>query len=120
MSGTERIDKYISELPQWQADLISLFRKLILAVKPDLKEEWKWSTPIWTGNKMIAAATGFKSHVKFNFLNGAKFADKDKNQLFNSGFDSKYHRGIDLKEGDKINKDELKRLIEIAVEVDRK
>lgn len=118
MTNPEQIDKYISELPKWHADWISMFRKLLLEVKPDLKEEWKWSTPVWSGNKMIAAASGFKTHVKLNFLNGAKFADKDESKLFNSGLDSKNHRGIDLKEGDKIDEAELKKLIQIAVDAE--
>ncbi len=116
MSGSEQIDKYVAELRTWQADFVSLFHKLLLGVNPKLKEEWKWNTPIWTGKRMICAASGFKTHVKFNFFHGSEFANKTK--LFNAGFDSKNHRSIDLREGEKIDHAALKELIKVAMEFD--
>lgn len=118
MTGSEQIDKYLGELPKWQSDFISTFRKLLLEVQPELKEEWKWSTPVWTGKKMICAASGFKSHVKFNFFHG--YAFENNTELFNGGFDSKQHRSIDLKEGNIIDESALGELIKVAVEFDRK
>lgn len=118
MTGSEQIDNYLLQLPKWQTGFISLFRKLLLEVKSDLKEEWKWNTPVWTGRKMICAASGFKAHVKFNFFHGSEFANKT--ELFNSGFESKQHRSIDLREGDKIDDTALKELIQVAVEFDAK
>lgn len=118
MTESKQIDEYITGLPKWQADFISQFRKLLLEVKPDLKEVWKWDTPVWTGRKMICAASGFKTHVKFNFFQGSEFASKTK--LFNAGLESKKHRSIDLKEGDKIDEAALRELIQVALEFDSK
>ena len=57
--------------------------------------------------------SSFKEHTKFNFLlNGALIDDTSK--LFNNGFDSKKSRTIDLREGEKIDNKELKKLIERA------
>lgn len=59
--------------------------------------------------------SAFKEHVKFNFFGGAGL--KDTHKLFNNGFDSKKHRSIDLREGDKIDEKKLADLITEAVTI---
>ena len=63
---------------------------------------------------MVFAMSAFKQHTKFNFiLNGALI--EDKNNLFNNGFDSKKSRGIDLREGEKVNTNQLESLIALSL-----
>jgi len=115
MNATEKIDKYIEYLPAWKKALLDSFRKFILEQKPDIIENWKWEVPVWSGKKPIAAASDFKDHVKFNFFNGASLVNT---KLFNSGLDSKKHRSINIKEGEIIDEDALKKLIAEAINYD--
>lgn len=99
MTSSQQIDDYLKDLPDWQKKYLENFRKLVHKVSPDVKEDMKWSVPVFSTNKkMICAMSAFKEHVKFNFFEGASL--KDKHKLFNNGFDSKKHRSIDLHEGD--------------------
>lgn len=113
-NSPNNVDVYLSELPDWQADNLILFRKLVHHVYPNIKEEIKWGVPVFLLNgKMIFAMSSFKAHTKFNFiLNGALL--EDKNKLFNNGFESKKSRGIDLKENETIDKNKLEELIKVS------
>jgi hypothetical protein len=110
-----KTDEYLASLPEWQNGNLALFRSLIHEVAPSVTEDFKWNVPVFLINgKAIFAMAAFKSHTKYNFMaNGALIDDSKK--LFNNGFDSKKSRGIDLQEGQKIMKEDLKLLIEMSV-----
>jgi hypothetical protein len=110
---TAQIDKYIAELPDWRGKRIEQLRKVILDATPDMVEEWKWNTPVWSANGSVVAVGAFKDHVKINFFKGALL--RDSNKLFNAGLDAKKSRAIDIFEHDDINVDALKDLIRAAV-----
>jgi hypothetical protein len=103
----------IAELADWRGKLLVRLRKLILDAAPDVTEEWKWNTAVWTSNGMMCAAGAFKDHVKLNFFKGASL--KDPKRLFNAGLDAKATRAIDFTEGGKIDESALKALIHEAV-----
>lgn len=86
---------------------------MILDAAPDMVEEWKWRTGVWTNKGMVCAAGAFKDHVKLNFFKGASL--KDPKGLFNAGLDAKVTRAIDFHEDDKIDAPALKSLIRAAV-----
>ena len=88
-------------------------RKLIHEADPELTEEWKWNTAVWTRNGLICAAGAFKDHVKVNFFKEASL--KDPKHLFNAGLEAKATRAIDFTEHDKITEPALKALIREAV-----
>jgi len=111
--GTPLITKQIAELGDWRGKLLARLRKLILDAAPDVTEEWKWGTAVWTSNGLVCAAGAFKDHVKLNFFKGASL--KDPKRLFNAGLDAKATRAIDFTEGDKIDESALKALIRAAV-----
>jgi len=111
--ASQRITNMIAELADWRGKLLVRLRKLILDAAPDVTEEWKWNTAVWTSNEMICAAGAFKDHVKLNFFRGASL--KDPKHLFNAGLDAKATRAIDFTERDKINETALKALIREAV-----
>ncbi len=113
MTPSKQIDKQIADFPDWRGKMLSDLRKLIHDADPDIKEEWKWGTAVFTHTKMVCAISAFKNHVKINFFQGA--ALKDPNKLFNAGLDAKAMRSIDFYEGDKIDEEELKDLIREAV-----
>ncbi|MEO5949506.1 MAG: DUF1801 domain-containing protein [Candidatus Saccharimonas sp.] len=111
----EKIDAYLSSLPDWQRINLELFRKLVHEVSPDMTEDFKWNVPVFVlGGKMIFAMSAFKMHTKYNFIaNGAML--KDPKKLFNNGLDSKKSRGIDLHAGETIDKVALTELIRSAI-----
>ena len=113
LTASQHIDKYIKELADWRGILLARLRKLILDAAPELAEEWKWDTPVWSYKGNVVAGGAFKDHIKLNFFKGASL--KDSNHLFNAGLDAKATRGIDFHEGDKIEEAALKELIREAV-----
>ena len=110
---SELIDKQIAELADWRGDMFADLRTLIHEADPDITEEWKWSTGVWTHNGMVCSVGAFGDHLKINFFQGAALADPQK--LFNAGLDAKKTRAIDLYDGDKIDEQFLQDLIRAAV-----
>ena len=113
MTASQQIDNHIQGLSDWRGKTMVRLRKLIRDAAPELTEEWKWDTPVWSQKGNVVAAGVFKDHVKLNFFKGASL--KDPNGLFNAGLDAKATRAIDFGEGDDINEAALKDLIREAV-----
>ena len=110
---SQHIDDFIKELGDWRGKMIARLRKLILDADPNLTEEWKWDTPVWSHKGNVVAAGVFKDHVKLNFFKGASL--EDPNGLFNAGLDAKATRAIDIAEGEEIDETALKDLVRTAV-----
>ena len=113
MTASQHIDSYIQQLPDWRGKMIARLRKLIREAAPELAEEWKWDTPVWSHKGNVVAAGVFKDHVKLNFFKGASL--DDPNGLFNAGLDAKATRAIDIQEGEEISEAALKDLVRTAV-----
>ena len=113
MNPSELIDKHIAELADWRGQMIARMRKLIFEADPDISEEWKWNTPVWSHQGLVCAVGAFKETVKMNFFQGAFIEDRHK--LFNAGLDAKKTRAIDFHEGDAVDESALKDLIRTAV-----
>ena len=113
MTASQHIDHYIKELNDWRGKMIVRLRKLVLDAAPELTEEWKWDTPVWSYKGNVVAAGVFKDHVKLNFFKGASL--DDPNHLFNAGLDAKASRSIDLSENEEFNESALKELVRAAV-----
>ena len=111
---SQRITNQIAELADWRGKMLARLRKLILEAAPDITEEWKWGTAVWSHKGNVVAVGAFKDHLKINFFKGASL--KDAHGLFNAGLEAKATRAIDLHEGDKINEAALKELIRAAVD----
>ena len=113
MNPSELIDKQIAELVGWRGQLVARLRKLILEVDPDITEEWKWDTAVWSHRGLVCSVAAFKDHLKMNFFQGAFL--EDPHHLFNAGLDAKKTRAIDFHEGDAVDESALKDLIRSAV-----
>ena len=113
VSASQQIDDLIAKLGDWRGELLARLRKVILAAAPELTEEWKWGTAVWTSNGLVCSAGAFKDHVKLNFFKGA--ALEDPKGLFNAGLDAKATRAIDFHVGDAVDAAALKTLIRAAV-----
>ena len=112
-SASQHIDNYIKELGDWRGRMIARLRKLILDAAPELAEEWKWDTPVWSHKGNVVAAGVFKDHVKLNFFKGASL--EDSYGLFNAGLEAKATRAIDIAENEEIDESALKALVRAAV-----
>lgn len=110
---SQLIDKRIAELSDWRGKTFVQLRKIINAASPELAEDWKWDTAVWTCKGSVVAVGAFKNHLKINFFKGASLSDPKK--LFNAGLDAKTMRSIDIHAGDKIDEAALKELILAAV-----
>ncbi|MDQ2886296.1 MAG: DUF1801 domain-containing protein [Chloroflexota bacterium] len=113
MKPSERIDNQIVELADWRGLMVARLRKLILEADPDITEEWKWDTAVWSHQGLVCAVSAFKKTVKLNFFQGALL--EDPHTLFNAGLDAKKTRSIDFREGDAVDESALKDLIRSAV-----
>ena len=113
MIPSQHITSYIASLPDWRGKMLARLRQLVLEAAPDIKEDWKWDTPVWSQKGNVVAISAFKEHVKLNFFKGASL--NDPQGLFNAGLDAKASRAIDLSEGETIDESALKDLIRAAV-----
>jgi hypothetical protein len=113
MTPSQLITNYIAELADWRGNMLARLRQLIHEAAPDITEEWKWGTAVWSQNGLVCSAGAFKDHVKLNFFKGASL--KDPKGLFNAGLDAKATRAIDFSQGDDMDEAALKDLIRTAV-----
>ena len=113
MTASERIANHINELGDWRGEMLSRLRKLIREASPELVEDWKWNTPVWSYNGNVVAIGAFQDHVKVNFFKGASL--DDSHGLINAGLDAKASRAIDIHKGDRINERAFMDLVRAAV-----
>jgi hypothetical protein len=118
MNPSDRISAHIDQLGDWRGKLLDRLRTMIRAGSPDLVEEWKWNTPVWSSDGNVLAAGAFQDHVKLNCFKGASL--EDPRGLFNAGLEAKASRAIDLHQGDRIDETALRDLIRAAVTLNRK
>ena len=112
-SASRLIEARILELSDWRGEMLSRLRTLIKQADPDVIEEWKWGTPVWSHDGLICTGEIYKSVVKMTFSRGASL--EDPSGLFNSSLEGKARRAIDFRDGDKVNGEALKNLVRAAV-----
>jgi hypothetical protein len=107
------IDAKIKDLSDWRGEMLSRLRVLIKEADPEVTEEWKWNTPVWSHNGIICTGETYKKVVKMTFAKGASLLDPSR--LFNSSLEGNVRRAIDFHEGAQIDEEALKELIRAAV-----
>lgn len=107
------ISKRIAELGDWRGDTLRRMRKLIADADPDVVEEWKWNTPVWSHDGILCTGEAYKSVVKLTFPKGAALSDPSR--LFNSSLEGNVRRAIDIREGEEVDASAFKALIRAAV-----
>jgi hypothetical protein len=116
-SPSELIDARIEEVGGWRGEMLSRLRALIKEADPEVTEEWKWSTPVWSHDGLICTGETYKKVVKMTFARGASL--KDPLGIFNSSLEGNVRRAIDFHEGDKVDEKALKALIRAAVALNK-
>ena len=111
------ISKKIAMLADWRGTTLARMRQLIRQADPDVVEEWKWNTPVWSHDGIVCTGESYKSAVKLTFAKGASL--EDPAGLFNSSLDGKVRRAIDIREGEEVNAAAFKALVREAVTLNR-
>ena len=117
-SASALIDEKINDLMDWRGKTLAKVRDIIHKADPEIVEEWKWGTPVWSHGGIVCTGETYKNVVKMTFSRGA--ALKDPSGLFNSSLDGNTRRAIDIHEGDKVNEAALKDLIRSAAALNLK
>ena len=112
-SASALIDGKIRDLRDWRAKTLARVRELIHDADPEIVEEWKWTTPVWSHGGIVCTGETYKNAVKMTFPKGASL--KDPSRVFNSSLEGKVRRAIDIREGEEVNEPALKDLIRAAV-----
>ena len=110
---SQLISDKIASLGDWRGQTLARLRDLIHEVDPDIVEEWKWGTAVWTHDGLVCSAGAFKDHVKLNFFKGASL--EDPRGLFNAGLDAKATRAVDIAETGLVDESALMDLLRAAV-----
>jgi len=113
VDASKQIDQYVAGLGDWRGRQLAQLREWIRAADPELEETWKWGTPVFTRGNNVLALSAFKDHMKVNFFEGAALPDPKR--LFNAGLDAKRSRGIDLHEGESLDRAAFTALVRAAV-----
>ena len=93
------VDAYISQLENWQGDIVSEVRRILLQAAPEADEAIKWAQPVYSLNGPFAYIKAFKSVVNFGFWRGADIDDPG-GLLQGSGEKMRHIKLIDLGEID--------------------
>ena len=120
MGASHLIDERIRSLGGWRAAALAEVRRLIHEADPDIMEECKWikpsnplGVPVWSHAGIVCTGEAYKQVVKLTFARGASLADP--RGLFNSSLDGNTRRAIDIGEGEVLDADAFKALIQAAV-----
>ena len=69
------VDIYITQLEEWQAEIVSKVRTIILEAAPEADESIKWAQPVYEVNGPFAYIKAFKNSVNFGFWRGVDIHD---------------------------------------------
>lgn len=113
-AASRLIDQRIRELGDWRGETLARMRSLILEADPEIIEEWKWrGTPVWSRDGIVCTGETYKKVVKLTFAKGASLPDPSG--LFNSSLEGNTRRAIDIGDGEKVEADAFKALVNAAV-----
>lgn len=120
MAAPHLIDERIRSLSGWRAETLAAVRRLIHEADPDIVEECKWikpsnplGVPVWSHAGIVCTGEVYKQVIKLTFARGASLADP--RALFNASLDGNTRRAIDIREGDVLDAEAFKVMIQEAV-----
>jgi hypothetical protein len=107
------VDEYVKGLEDWQAEIISNLRDLVLEAAPKAIEVFKWNQPVYEWNGPFVYIKAFKNHINFGFWRGVDLPDPE-GVLSGTG---KKMRHIQLRAVEDIDRDQLQRFVRSALEL---
>lgn len=112
-SPSQQIDAHIQHLNDWRGETLARVRALIRQAVPDVVEAVKWrGVPVWEKAGIICTGEAYKAVVKLTFPKGASLDAPPR--LFNASLEGNTRRAIDLHEGDALDAEAFKTLIQAA------
>ena len=115
-----KVDEKIISLGDWRAETLAEIRRLIHEAVPAIEEDCKWvkptnplGVPTWSRGGIVFTGETYKHYVKLTFAQGACLNDPDG--LFNASLSGGTRRAIDIHEGESLDADSFKRLVQAAV-----
>ena len=106
--------------PHWQAQTLDALRQLIQQAEPAITEERKWikptnpqGVPVWSREGIVCTGESYKQVVKLTFMYGAVLPDPEG--LFNASLEGNVRRAIEVREGQTLDADAFKALVQAAV-----
>jgi hypothetical protein len=119
-AASHLIDERIRTLADWRGETLAELRCAIHQADPDIVEECKWvkpsnpwGVPVWSHDGIVCTGETYKNVVKLTFAKGASL--DDPHTLFNSSLVGNMRRAIDIREGDALDAEAFKALIQAAV-----
>ena len=61
MNASEQIDRQLAGIPGWRGELMGRIRAVIHRAAPDIVEEWKWNTGVWSQSAMVCSLGAFRT-----------------------------------------------------------
>ena len=117
-SASELIDARIETLGDWRGRTLQRVREIVRRADPEIVEEWKWETPVWSRGGIVCTGEAYKKAVKMTFAKGASLPDPAG--LFTSSLEGKVRRAVDIQEGQEIDEAALADLVRAAVALNLK
>ncbi|WP_201865069.1 DUF1801 domain-containing protein [Microvirga soli] len=112
-SPSQEIDAHIQHLNDWRGETLARVRALIRQAVPDVVEAVKWrGVPVWEKAGIICTGETYKAVVKLTFPKGASLDDPSR--LFNASLEGNTRRAIDLRQGETLDEQAFKTLIQAA------
>jgi hypothetical protein len=119
-AASRRIDERIESCGGWRAEILREVRRIIHETDPEIVEECKWvkptnplGVPVWSHAGIVCTGEAYKQVVKLTFARGASL--EDPQGLFNSSLEGNTRRAIDIREGQTLDAEALKSLIQAAI-----
>lgn len=119
-STSTRVDEKIRSIGGWRAETLTGIRRLIHEAVPAIEEDCTWvkpsnplGVPTWSANGIVCTGEAYKQFVKLTFARGASLTDPQR--LFNASLDGGTRRAIDIREGESLDSQAFKALIQAAV-----
>ena len=82
--ASKLIDLRVKELGDWRGKTLQRVREIIMAADPEIVEEWKWETPVWSHDGIVCTGETYKKIVKMTFAKGASLKDRKSTRLNSS------------------------------------
>ena len=119
-TASHLVDQRIQSLGGWRGGTLAEVRRLIREADPDILEACKWvkpgnplGVPVWSHAGIVCTGEAYKQVVKLTFARGASL--EDPRGLFNSSLEGNTRRAIDIREGEGLDAEAFKALIQAAV-----
>lgn len=119
-TASEEIDARIAALGDWRGEMLARLRALIREADPGMTETVNWrkptnpaGVPVWEHGGILCTGEVYKDKVKLTFPKGAVLDDPAG--LFNASLEGNARRAIDFREGDVMDGEAFKILVQGGV-----